>query len=382
MERKPAPKKRSCRIPAAALVTALALAACAPGGPAEPGRSEAEAYRDMVKAQRSAAAAPAEKPKRPTVAEKLQEGDSYRASGETGRAMWCYLQAHNLDRKDPKPLTRIASLHLAKDPDRAERLFLELAQEHPKSAPAHTGLGLARLSKGDLTQAGASLGRAVELDPKSVVALSALGVVNDRLKKHDEAQAHYRRALQVQPKDYETLNNLGVSCLLTGDHAAAVSALRRAAALEPRDPAVLNNLGMALAGMERYDEALEAFRKGGSEQGALNNLAYAYYLNGRFEDAIVHYERALLAPGDGKVTILRNLRLAQEALALRGIEKRAPGPWHEGAEPAFLVPGLAPEARLQDATHTGIAPGGESQSAPEVAPPPTLPHRNGADSPG
>jgi Flp pilus assembly protein TadD len=370
VERKPAPKKRSCRIPAAALVTALALAACASGGPAESGRSEAEAYREMVKAQRSAAAAPAEKPKRPTVAEKLQEGDGYRASGETGRAMWCYLQAHNLDLKDPKPVTRIASLHLAKDPDRAERLFLELAQKHPESAPAHTGLGLARLSKGDLAQAGASLGRAVELDPKSVVALAALGVVNDRLKKHDEAQAHYRRALQVQPKDYETLNNLGVSCLLTGDHAAAVSALRRAAALEPRDPAVHNNLGMALAGLERYGEALEAFRRGGSEQGALNNLAYAYYLNGRFEDAIAHYERALLAQGDNKVTILRNLRLAQEALALRGIEKRAPRPWDQGAEPAFLVPGLAPEARLQDAAHTGIAPGGGSQSAPEVAPPP------------
>jgi Flp pilus assembly protein TadD len=323
VERKSAPKKRGCRRPAAALVTALALAACASGGASDP---NAVAYREMLEAHRERAeATPSPETRRaPTVTEKLREGDSYRASGETGRAMWTYLQAHNLDRDDPAPLEKIASLHLKKDPDRAEALFLEIAEKHPESAPAHAGLGLAKLSKGDLPQAGASLRRAVELDPNSVVALSALGVVYDRLEMHDRAQKYYRQALAVQPRDYESLNNLGVSCMLTGDHAAAADAFRRAAALEPRDLAVQNNLGMALAGMEQYDEALEAFRKGGDEQGALNNLAYSYFLNGEFAEAIAHYERALVADGDGKVTILRNLRLAQEAFALEG-----------GSEPAF-----------------------------------------------
>jgi Flp pilus assembly protein TadD len=328
----------------------------------------------MLEAQRErAAATPSPETRRaPSVAEKLREGDSYRASGETGRAMWNYLQAHHLDRDDPAPLERIASLHLKKDPDRAEALFLDLAQKHPESAPAHAGLGLAKLSKGDLPQAGASLRRAVELDPKSVVALSALGVVYDRLEMHDRAQKYYRQALAVHPRDYESLNNLGVSCMLTGDHAAAADAFRKAAALEARDLAVQNNLGMALAGMEQYDEALEAFRKGGDEQGALNNLAYSYYLNGEFAEAIAHYERALVADGDGKVTILRNLRLAQEAFALEGGTEAAPsaGKADGEAHSTVWVSEESSEAEPQDDAQTAATPGAGSESTPEVEPPP------------
>ena len=369
MKRKPASKKRVCRRPAAALVTALALAACASGGAGEPG---ADAYREMLDAQRERAAATAspETRRAPTVTEKLREGDGYRASGETGRAMWNYLQAHNLDRDDPAPLERIASLHLKKDPDRAEALFLELAEKHPESAPAHAGLGLAKLSKGDLPQAGASLRRASELDPDYVVALSALGVVYDRLGMHQRAQKYYRQALAVQPRDYESLNNLGVSCMLSGDHAAAADAFREAAVLEPMDLAVQNNLGMALAGMKQYDEALEAFRKGGDEQGALNNLAYSYYLNGEFAEAIAHYERALVENGDGKVTILQNLRLARKALALEGGTETTPRTWKVGkeAQPTIWVPETPSEAELQDDTQTAAKPGSEPESTPEAKP--------------
>jgi Flp pilus assembly protein TadD len=184
---------------------------------------------------------------------------------------------------------------------------------------------------------------------------------------HDRAQKYYRQALAVQPRDYESLNNLGVSCMLTGDHAAAADAFRRAAALEPRDLAVQNNLGMALAGMEQYDEALEAFRKGGDEQGALNNLAYSYYLNGEFAEAIAHYERALVADGDGKVTILRNLRLAQEAFALEGGAETAPsaGKADEEGQSTVWVSETPPEAEPQNDTQAGrrIRVGPRSRSA-------------------
>jgi Flp pilus assembly protein TadD len=350
-------------------VSALVLAACASGGASE---TDAEAYREMLEAQRERAAATssAEAARPPTVTDKLREGDGYRESGETGQAMWSYLQAHKLDRDDPEPVARIASLHLKEDPDRAEKLFLELAETHPESAPAHVGLGLAKLSKGDLPQAGASLRRAVELDPSSVVALSALGVIYDRLKMHDRAQKYYRQALAVQPMDYESLNNLGVSCMLTGDHAGAAAAFRQAAALEPRDQAVQNNLGMALAGMEQYDEALEAFRKGGDEQGALNNLAYAYYLNGEYQEAIAHYERALLAEGNGKVTILRNLRLAREAFALEGGAQTASNPGNEAwkQEMNFFVPETTPERDQEHGAQTATTPGGEFESPPEAEP--------------
>ena len=55
----------------------------------------------------------------PTVVSYLKEGDSLREAGEAPRALWVYLKAHDLDRSDPRPLLRIAGLHLGPEPERA-----------------------------------------------------------------------------------------------------------------------------------------------------------------------------------------------------------------------------------------------------------------------
>jgi tetratricopeptide (TPR) repeat protein len=76
---------------------------------------------------------------------------------------------------------------------------------------------------------------------------------------------------------------------------------------------VFNNLGLALGRLGRYDEALAAFRKGGAEQAARNNLGFVLYLNGSYDRAIGEYERALLLDGDERLPVLRNLRAAKRA---------------------------------------------------------------------
>ncbi|MDL1984030.1 MAG: tetratricopeptide repeat protein [Deltaproteobacteria bacterium] len=45
-----------------------------------------------------------------------------------------------------------------------------------------------------------------------------------------------------------------------------------------------NNLGMALSELVRYQEALEAFRKGGNEARAYNNLGCIYLEEEKFEN--------------------------------------------------------------------------------------------------
>ena len=291
----------------------LLLTGCAslpfagPEGPA----SQAELIR---KQQKMRAAADGNLASEPVVLEdRLHRGDLLRSSGDYAGAMWHYLQAHELAPQDSVPITRMASLHLLSEPRQAESIFRKLIGEHPENGAAHTGLGLALLERQDWTAARESLAHAVELSPRSAAAYSALGVCLDRMGEHDDARAAYRSATTLHPSYYEALNNLGVSYLTTEEFGAAVETLVRASQQQDRDPAVFNNLGLALGRLERYGEALAAFRRGGAEQAARNNLGFVHYLNGSYDRAIEEYERALLSDGDQRLLVLRNLRAARRA---------------------------------------------------------------------
>jgi len=267
---------------------------------------------EMMRRKAAAEAVPAETETR-SAKEYLRKGDALHSEGADAAAMWNYLQAHQLDPNDPAPAVRIASLQLMVDAKRAESIFRELIETHPDNGAAQTGMALVRMEQLDWQAARVALVRAVALSPDSAIAYSALGACLDRLGQHEEAQAAYTRATELQPGFYEALNNLGVSYVASGKFEDAAEVLRRAARLEARDPAVFNNLGLALGRLRRYDDALEAFRRAGSEQTARNNLGYVSYLNGDYERARAEYEQALLATGDQRLHVLRNLRVAMRA---------------------------------------------------------------------
>jgi Flp pilus assembly protein TadD len=254
----------------------------------------------------------AEEPER--IAKKLLEGDYHARQGELQRALLAYFEAAQLEPEAIGPRLRIAHLQIRADPKRAERSFDALVAEEPESAAGWFGLGLARLARSELEGARAALERAVALEPGSTGARSALASVLDRLGEHVLARAELEAALEIDPDAAFLLNNLAVSHLLTGDAERAEELLRSAAALNPQDPAIYNDLGLSLGLQRRYEEALAMFRRAGDERSAQNNLALLYQLNGQPAEAVAAYERALLADGEHAVTVLENLRRAQEAL--------------------------------------------------------------------
>jgi Flp pilus assembly protein TadD len=248
-----------------------------------------------------------------TAEDKLELADQLQRQGRVDKAALAYLGAHERDPTNPVPQERIGFLQVSRKPEDAEEIFRSILREMPERAPAHAGLGLAHYAQGDLGPARDSLERAVEIEPDDVLALSTLAVVYDMLDRHEEAQLHYGRIQALRPDDPAAANNLGVSLMLLGKFAEAESTLRRAVDLAPKQRSGWNNLGIALGRQEQYDKALEAFRKGGDEQGARNNLGYVYFLNGRFEQAIVEYEAALLEGGPATPTVIDNLDRAIEA---------------------------------------------------------------------
>jgi Flp pilus assembly protein TadD len=291
-----------------ALAAALALPGCAWLGPGA-------AQREVLEARRARAAAmETAPPRRMTVEERLAEADRLLAEGKGGQATWGYLQAHRADPSSPTPRTRIGFMQISRDPQRAEALFAEIVRDHPGSAEAHAGLGLARFAQNRLEPAREELERAVELDPDSPSALYWLAVVYDLLDRPDRSREYAERAHALSPGDAHIVNNLGVSHLVAGELEKAEQAFRAAILLDPDDPAPHNNLGLALGRQGRYEEAFAEFRRVGTEQAAHNNLGYLYYLNGQPAKAIEHFERSLQAGGGDRLTVVKNLHAAQAAL--------------------------------------------------------------------
>ena len=280
----------------------LALPGCAWFGPDA-------AQREILAARRARNAAMDPKPApRKTVEERLLAG------GHEAQAVWNYAQAHREDPTNPTPRARIGFVEVSRDPQRAEALFAEIVRDHPDSAEAHAGLGLARFAQDRLEPAREALERAVELDPDSASALYWLAVVYDLLDRPEHARELAERAHALSPKDARIVNNLGVSYLVAGEFEKAEQAFRAAILLDPADAALHNNLGLAVGRQGRYAEALAQFRLAGTEQAAENNLGYLYYLNGDHAQAIAHFERSLELGGGDRLTVVKNLQAAQAAL--------------------------------------------------------------------
>jgi len=190
-----------------------------------------------------------------------------------------------------------------------------------------------------------------------------LGVVADREKRYREAVALYTQAIALNP-DPEIFNDLGFSYYLQGQLDKAESALLKAVSMKPANPRFRNNLGMVYGFQGRYEEALEQFRRGGSEADACYNMAFILATQDNLEGAKRYLMLALAADPTHKK--------AQDALAsLEGMGNDRLGPhprqlardgrrWQLYQEPTEGQPPAAGAARPASYETAGAAP----QTAP------------------
>ena len=135
--------------------------------------------------------------------------------------------------------------------------------------------------------------RALELDPASEAARIGLATVLQRLKRYPEAIAVYEEALARNPQAANCLAGVAYCKLEQRDYVGAQAWLQRALALAPQVAPMWVNLGVALANLEHYQEALDAFRRA----EALENE------QGLAHESVIDHARALVDTGQDAAVV-------------------------------------------------------------------------------
>jgi tetratricopeptide (TPR) repeat protein len=104
---------------------------------------------------------------------------------------------------------------------------------------------------------------------------------------------------------------------MAGQYQRAVKAFNKAIESRYTTSKVYNNLGLALSNLKRYNQALEAFRKGGTEAQAYNNLGCVYLNQGKFEQASDYFEKAIRIDPKFYDIASENLRKARMAVGMQ-----------------------------------------------------------------
>jgi tetratricopeptide (TPR) repeat protein len=134
-----------------------------------------------------------------------------------------------------------------------------------------------------------------KLDPESPEVAHRLGVVADAQRRHSEAEVFFQFALEHDRQNATVLSDLGYCYFLQGQLTKAESALIKATRIEPANPRHWNNLGLVVGHQGRHEEALQCFRKCGSEADAQYNLAFVYAAQEQPAKAKHCFEEALAA---------------------------------------------------------------------------------------
>ena len=163
----------------------------------------------------------------------------------------------------------------------------------PGNAEFHEGLAGLWKDGGIPKSSFEELDKSLQLKPDSVSAWSLLGTLYDDQGDLAHALACYRTALGFK-QDLDYLHsNLCFAYLRTGSLENAILHGEEATRLNPNNKVAYNNLGVACAMAGDKDRALMAFKRGGDEASAHNNLGLVLLRKNKPGEAMEQFKIAI-----------------------------------------------------------------------------------------
>jgi Flp pilus assembly protein TadD len=302
-----------------ACCSVVLLAGCAalPGKQDAAGKSSQEIFTDLYDGKATTAYA-TELPVASSEEARLR-GDLALKQGDIDLALYQYIQALELDGKDPDILARIGAIHASRDNLQLAGLAYQRALViEPDHVASLTGLGLILIKKRNHPDAREMLERSLSLDAEQWRPHNALGIVADLENDYLRAISHYQAALRLKPGLPMLLNNLGYSHYLAGDRATAIDLFRQALDRNPDYRRAWQNLGLVYAREGNYTAAVDAFSHAMDLAKAYNDVGYLSMLDGQYKVSEAFLQEAVnLSPSYYKtanqnIVRVRNLRSANE----------------------------------------------------------------------
>ena len=157
---------------------------------------------------------------------------------------------------------------LKKNFDQAAMEFEAAIRLDPKLYEAYYFYARTSFQRGDLTKAADLYEKASRLNPDDYQAVSLLVAVYHALDRPAEAAATEQRAVRLTEKHIETHPDdaralyLGASILArVGDHEKSVDWARRALAIDPDEPSIVYNVACAYALVGRREDAIACLQR-------------------------------------------------------------------------------------------------------------------------
>ncbi len=194
----------------------------------------------------------------------------------------------------------------------------------PANAEAHVVLGRALWSAGRRADALKALRTAIMEAPSRPDAHLHLGVILTTLEDHEEATAHLRTARELNPGHVPTLIALCDAHRSAGRTWEAFEAIREASALEPRNAVVYANMAAVLSVTTMLDMAAAAARLALALSpdlwAAAYNLGMILMTQGRDEEAVAAYARAVAIDPSNGMSLFQLVKLHERSCDWEGLE--------------------------------------------------------------
>jgi tetratricopeptide (TPR) repeat protein len=216
---------------------------------------------------------------------------------------------------------RITALYNAKEYKAAAAFATDARRQHPEDARFPRLQGRAMFDAGDRAGGVAVMEEAAKAFPKDTPTLYALADIYRDADRGADAETTLRQVLVLEPSNPNALNYLGYLLAMRGDKLdEAVQLVRKALEAEPDNGAYLDSLGWAhfkrgdLAEAEKYLNAAAERMPLNSE--VLDHLGDVFLRRGRVDEAIAAWSKAL--SGDGADVDLASVRRKIEDARIKG----------------------------------------------------------------